>query len=71
MLLTSMRALCRAPGGVASIWKYEEALVRATGVSGRFDYGFLSDLHFADNVVEETDLDSFDELANGIIKYAW
>jgi len=35
MLLQSLRALSKAPGGAASIWKYFEVLVRATGVSGR------------------------------------
>jgi len=48
MLLQSLRALCKAPGGAGSIWKYLEALVRATGVSGRFAYGFRTELHFAD-----------------------
>jgi len=47
MLLQSLRALCKAPGGSGSIWKYLEALVRATGVSGRFACGFRTDLHFA------------------------
>ena len=48
MLLQSLRALCKAPGGPGSIWKYLEALVRATGVSGRFACCFRTDLHFAD-----------------------
>jgi len=48
MLLQSLRALCKAPGGAGSIWKYLEAQVRATGVSGRFAYGFWTKLHFAD-----------------------
>jgi len=48
MLLHSLRAPCRAPAGAGSIWKYLEALARATGVSGRFVYGFRTDLHFAD-----------------------
>jgi hypothetical protein len=47
MLLQSLGALCKAPGGAGSIWKYLEALERATGVSGRFAYGFRTDLHFA------------------------
>jgi hypothetical protein len=54
MLLQSLRALCKAPGGAGSIWKYLEALVRATAVSGRFAYGFQTDLHFADEVVFQT-----------------
>jgi len=48
MLLQSLRALCKAPGGAASIWKYSEALPRASGVSGRFAYGFWTELHSAD-----------------------
>jgi len=48
MLLHSLRALYKAPGGVESIWKYLEALARATGVSGRFAYSFRTELHFAD-----------------------
>ena len=48
MLLHSLRAFCKAPGGAGSIWKYLEALARATGVSGRFAYGFRTELHFAD-----------------------
>jgi len=48
MLLQSLRALCKSPGGAGSIWKYLEALVRDTGVSGRFAYGFRTDLHFSD-----------------------
>jgi hypothetical protein len=48
MLLQSPRAHCKAPGGPGSIWKYLEALVRATGVSGRFVCGFQTEIHFAD-----------------------
>jgi hypothetical protein len=48
MLLHSLRAFCIAPGGAGSIWKYLEALARATGVSERFAYGFRTELHFAD-----------------------
>jgi hypothetical protein len=48
MLLHSLRAFCKAPGGAGSIWKYLEALARATGVSERFAYGFRTELHFAD-----------------------
>jgi len=48
MLLHSLRAFCKAPGGAGSIWKYLEALARATGVSERFAYGFWTELHFAD-----------------------
>jgi len=47
MLLQSLRALCKAQGGSGSILKYLEALVKATGLSGRFGCGFQTDLHFA------------------------
>jgi len=45
MLLQSLTALCNAPGGAGSIWKYLEALVRATGVSGRLAY--ISKMYFS------------------------
>ena len=48
MHLQSLRVHGKAPGGARSIWKYFEALVRATGVSGRYVYGFWTELHFAD-----------------------
>jgi hypothetical protein len=48
MLLQSLRALCLAPGGSGSIWKYLEALLRSPGVSGRIACGFRTELHFAD-----------------------
>jgi len=51
MLLQSLRALCLAPGGSGSIWKYLEAPVRAPGVSGRIACGFRIELHFADLAV--------------------
>jgi len=47
MLLQSLKALCKAPGGACSIRKYLEVLARATRVSGRFVYGFWTELHFA------------------------
>jgi len=50
MLLHSLKALCKAPGGAGSIWEYLEAVVRATRVSGRVAYGFRTELHFADVV---------------------
>jgi hypothetical protein len=53
MLLRSLRVLCKAPGGAGSIWKYLEALVRATGVPGRFAYGFQTKFHFLDIVNKE------------------
>ena len=53
MLLQSLRALCKAPGGAGSIWKHLEALVRATGVSGRFAHGFRTELHSADEVISQ------------------
>jgi len=54
MLLQILRALCLAPGGPGSIWKYLEALLRSTGVSGRCEYGFQTDLHFADELHLQT-----------------
>jgi hypothetical protein len=48
MLLQSLSALCKAPGGAGSIWEYLEAVMRAARVSGRFAYGFRTKLHFAD-----------------------
>ena len=50
MLLHSLKALCKAPGGAGSIWEYLEAVVSATRVSGRVAYGFRTELHFADVV---------------------
>ena len=48
MLLQSLKALCKAPGGAGSIWEYLEAVVRAPRVSWRVAYGFRTELHFAD-----------------------
>jgi hypothetical protein len=48
MLLPSLRALCFAPGGSGSVWKYLAALVRSPGVSGRIGCGLRTDLHVAD-----------------------
>ena len=48
MLLQIVRALCKAPGGAGSIWKYIEALVRGTGLSGRFAYSFRTELYSSD-----------------------
>ena len=48
ILLQSLRALCLAPGRPGSIWKYVQALLRSTGVSGRFTCGFQTDVHFVD-----------------------
>jgi len=53
LLLQSLRAHCKAPGGTGSIWKYLEALLMATGVSGRFVYGFRTDLPFAAGCYEQ------------------
>jgi len=50
MVLQSVRALCKAPGGAGSISKYLDELVRATGVSGRFACSFRTDLHLADEM---------------------
>jgi len=56
MLLNSLRALFLASGWPGSNWKYLAALVRATGVSGRFACGFQTDLHCADVHSEEYDI---------------
>ena len=69
MLLQSPRAHCKAPGGAGSIWRYLAALVRATGVPGRFACGFRTKLHFADNLVNsemhlEAEIDS-------VGRYTW
>jgi len=48
MLMQSLRALCLAPGGSGSLWKYIEVLVRSPRVSGRIACGILTELHFAD-----------------------
>ena len=56
MLLHSLRAFCKAPGGAGSISKYLEALARATGVSERFAYGFRTELHFADGQTKHSKL---------------
>jgi len=53
MLLQSLRAHCKAPGGPGSIWKCWEALEKATGVSGRIACGFRTDLHCADEYDSE------------------
>ena len=47
MLLQGLRALCLALGGLGSIWNDFGALVRSTGVSGKFACGFRTDLYFA------------------------
>jgi hypothetical protein len=51
MLLYSLRVICKPPGEAGNNWKYWEAVVRATGVSGRFAYDFRTELHFADDGV--------------------
>jgi len=52
ILLLSLRELCLAPAGPGSIWKYIEALVRSTGVSGTFACSFRTSLNFADVIVK-------------------
>jgi len=47
VLLQSLKPLCLAPVGPGCTWKYIEALVRSTAVSGRFACGFRTYLHFA------------------------
>ena len=50
ILLQRLRALCLAPGEPGSNWKYLEALVRSTRVSGMLECSFWTYLHFADVV---------------------
>jgi len=52
MLLQSLRALCKAPGGAGSIRKHLEALVMATRVSGSSAHGFQTELHVGDAWLE-------------------
>jgi len=48
MLLQSLRALCLAPGGSASILKYLEAQVRWLGISWSIRYCFQTDCRLTD-----------------------
>ena len=48
MLLHSLRALFLASPGAGSMWKHLEAVMRDSGVSGRFAYGHRTELHFPD-----------------------
>jgi hypothetical protein len=48
MLWQRLRELCKSPVGAGSSWENLEAVVRATRVSGRFAYGFRTELHFSD-----------------------
>jgi len=61
MLLQSLRALCLAPGGSGSVWKYLEALVRSPGVSGRIACGLRTELHFADGGRDRASLEAIIE----------
>jgi len=65
MLLQSLRALCLAPGGSGSVWKYLEALVTLPGVSGRIACGFRTELHFADVLIDSI----FIPLQNELLYY--
>jgi len=47
LLVHRLRALCLALAGPGRILKYWEALGRSSGMSGRFECGFLTDVHFA------------------------
>jgi hypothetical protein len=46
LLLQSLRLIYFDPGGPGSIWKNSAALVRSTGVSGKFSCGFQTGLVF-------------------------
>jgi len=56
ILLQSLRVLCKAPRGAGCIWKYLDALRRATAVSGRFAFGLQIELHCADALGESSPL---------------
>jgi len=47
LLMHRLRAQCFAPESPGSIRKYREAQVRSTSVSGRFAYGFRTNLNLA------------------------
>jgi len=46
--LAQSESILKGSSGGWNIWKYLEALARATGVSERFAYGFRTKLHSAD-----------------------
>jgi hypothetical protein len=54
MLLMSFRAIWFPTERSRSNWKYLEALVRFTRVSGRFGWGYRTDLHFAKEGIPAT-----------------
>jgi len=56
MPLQSLRALCKAPGGRGSIWKYLVALLRAASVPGRFVCSFRTELQYANEVATRGDI---------------
>jgi hypothetical protein len=64
MVWQSLRALCKAPRGLGSIWMYLKAVVWATRVAGRFACGFWTDLHVADvaNLVTVTKTNTIHEM---------
>jgi len=64
MLLQSLRALCLAPGGSGSIWKYLEALVGCPGVSGRIGCCFRTNLYFPDAGVKNEVIDPLSHCAD-------
>jgi hypothetical protein len=66
MLLQSLRPLWKAPGGAGSTWEYLEAVVRTTRGSGRFAYGFQTELHLA--VWQANMANRHSSLPNDIIK---
>jgi hypothetical protein len=49
MLLQNLKAYCTAPGEARKILKNSEALVRDTGVSGRFAYIVQTIFNVADD----------------------
>lgn len=55
MILDSLRAYCKTPGGPGSILRCSNELVRATGVSGRIVYGVGTNLHFANVGIQSSE----------------
>jgi len=69
MLLHSLRAFCKHPGGAGSTWKYFEAMARATRVSEKFAYRFRTELHSADSISHQWVSGNIRNLANPRSKF--
>jgi len=72
ILLHSLRVFCKAPGGAGSVWKYLEALARATGVSERLAYGFRTEIHLADGDLDQGSLEiHLEAVIERVWRYPW